>query len=567
MKFVPLSKVNEWQFSKLDGLGGRGYQLKTACVNFVELMVAREAVEQLKGVPVTIIDLDGPLFNIGSGMVEEGSGLYKMIKLRIENACVALKRQIIADLEENKLVMMTDWPEMDMVLRSTDRNDVKLASAIQTFRIAGSNVGINVTKEMKAIINNLATKIKDEQQLVGTSGLYANTWFSKWLGDKVRTERNNLNDSIKVLANKVKEVCDAYERNGVTNVEDVKSILGGAVKRVYCIDYIGRKRVATKSEIERLPGNMYVEYANIIDIPKYYSLLCTALLMTGENGVGVKIVAVDKTNEDDGSIKGLLVSMKKDEPIGNIILNNTTILCKNMDNFLVDADITLTKVKGAVRELEYPDKPLDNMVLASEVTLPEMIERIIKEKDNMGVNNSRGKGRGGYTAKKGSIALNIAIGCKKKEDYMLSLKQMHIVKREYEMLRQMDESGITVTTEECLSVANELMNNYRSICNEVIVSIAESTIKKGICTYKQLEVLKKRLNEIKGYERMKAQSGALNAADLVRGVGFGSAADTQSGENTGDTAAGSIPAPAPVFGVPADNGDFDIDAFAKELFG
>ena len=134
MKFVPLSKVNEWQFSELDKLAGRGYQLKASCVNIIELMVAREAAEQLKGVPLTIIDLDGPLFNIGSGLVAEDTGLYKMIKLRIENACVALKRQLIADLEERQTVMMTEWPEMDMVLRLADRNDVKLASAIQAHR-------------------------------------------------------------------------------------------------------------------------------------------------------------------------------------------------------------------------------------------------------------------------------------------------------------------------------------------------------------------------------------------------------------------------------------------------
>lgn len=557
LKFIPISELNSWKFKELNSLGGYGIKLICACNDYIEESVNRDASEQLKGVRVTIKDLDSMQFDIGSGLVSIDSALGNMIKVRIENRVVEVKRQILGCLRQNGIFEDVNISDVDTILKDGTHSDKMLANSIKSFVLVGSKIGITPTREMLTTLKIEAQRVRERMLTKCESELFNASWFNGYITKRISVERNGIDASLKRLNEAMMEFCITLhnDRLGIDSVAEYEKVMQGAVKRVCCVDHIGRRRVATKSEIECLVGNLYFEYANIVSPEDNWCLTVMLLALSGDKAVLNKIFGLMCNSDRFKVVKdaGLAIAFRKGETVESVVSNNVDAIINCYEYIKERVAVLIVKLRNGLKELEYPDSPLDKTIKAMEITIPEMVTRILKERGRVNKSN---------------VAFAISDECYKKDNYLLSEKQAALVRAEYARLKQLDESGLSVDAEKCVEVATELLEKYKDKCDNVVVSIAESTLKKGSCSIKQFDVINKRLRDIKMQEKFKDDTSKMSAVALAgEALNISTAKPSMSmpSKSVTETYSGRGNVPVPVFGV--QTGGSDIDALGAALFG
>lgn len=559
MAYISLDAIRKFKFKEYANKGEAENNLVIATTKYIEKVVEVEGYQQLVGLKIQITDLDEPMFAIGCGAIDEDSSLWRITKSRIVAKTSDIVRAILTGndtpyLEENDKRIQ----KIENLGVFHSYTDADVCESILQFYKAAKALDISLSNDMKNFVTKVLEKESRTQVENDSCDLYKKSWFGKHIAEKLAVGEY-LTLSEHEISDKLKEVCAELEKKGVKQLEDITIALEGGIRKVYCIDSLGIKRVATKSEIERMVGNCYVEYANTIDLNKYYSYIVMCMLLTGEKSMIYKLENVSNMDADDtagiksgahtGEInsianKGLKLQTKNISDVLKVLDTASSVVGKNLDNYLSNYEEITEGLKKGMAELQYPDEPLNIMARAAEYTVKDMVDRVLKEK----------------APKKYELtAVRIAMNCREKKDYTLTEKQLRTIAGFYTRLKTQDEQGVTVDNDEAVRIATLLVNNYADKCNATVASIASKTIEHGGCSVKQFEVIKTRLGEIEREAKAKEVFGQVEASRVLPGLLNSEETKIEHTENN---------VPIPVFGVGSGVVNTnDINDLADELFG
>lgn len=88
------------------------------------------------------------------------------------------------------------------------------------------------------------------------------------------------------------------------------------------------------------------------------------------------------------------------------------------------------------------------------------------------------------------LPYDIATQMLKRKQTSLSDKQFAIIERRYNSIMKTLEMSKTIDANECLRLANELNSRFKDSMNNTVENIVNSTLRYGICSEKQLDVLR-----------------------------------------------------------------------------
>lgn len=88
------------------------------------------------------------------------------------------------------------------------------------------------------------------------------------------------------------------------------------------------------------------------------------------------------------------------------------------------------------------------------------------------------------------LPYDIAVQALKRKQITLSDKQYAIIEKRYNSIMKTTEMSKTIDAAECMKVAQELERRFKGQLNKTVENIVNSTLRYGICTERQLEVMR-----------------------------------------------------------------------------
>ena len=493
MRFVSVADTKEYKLES-------NKELAQAVREYVTVSVEDLEKEQLQGVAVTILNLDKPEILIGSGIVREGDALHKIVSARVEMMVTDLKKQLLIGERYPEDYKEEDMTEIDSVINLGDYSAKKTATAIKQFALAAAKVSANMTIGMRSKIEKMYSKIADR---AGNNGcaLYEETWIKRFIDQKLNNS-SDITDSEKALMKSIIGLTKMLMDAGVNTMADLNTLNGGLYVKAYGIKYLGGRRAATVSEIEKHVGNLFMGTANMLDDLDTYRWLCFMTVATGNWNIRYSIDRLENSELIKKQGNKWFSKFYKNENIEGMVTRNIGIIISRVEELKGKLSFVLGQLKTGLKQINYPTevKPTERYVVAVAYTLEDMFNRILADKKPNKYNETAHK---------------IAAQCVKEGKFELSEKQLDVVMRAYTSYISEDSSMDRTTDEDRISTAKKLLSEYGDKLNKTVKAIAATVVEKGCCTAKQFSVIKEVYDRLKSDNNSIMLDGGADASDII----------------------------------------------------
>lgn len=296
----------------------------------------------------------------------------------------------------------------------------------------------------------------------------------------------------------------------IKSIEELKLLTNTVYKRMFFVGTADCYRIAIQPEIQNI-NNLRNVLSRRIDIYKsqtdrYLTLMCGILF--GRNLSNVKTI-YELLNDANCNIDYDLrfSDMKTLSEIADPRLSQSLVESKLSQYVVTNRNIVaniLTAIGLAAKRL-YPLWKMS----CEEVTYPEDFDELQVYYEGQGLDidtlstlmsidaeegNTKAMlqaiKKAGVKHPNDQLAYNIATSALKRKQITLSEKQYAVIEKRYNSLMRTAEMSKTIDAAECLRLANELNDKFSGQLNDTVKNIIESTLRYGICTERQLEVLR-----------------------------------------------------------------------------
>lgn len=552
MRFVSIADTSKYLLS---GVPARR-DIAEAIKNYISIIVAKEEIMHLKGLGVTIQNLDVPEIMIGGGIVGKEEAPYKIARARVEMMVTDIKKQLIIGERYPEDYKPEDVTDIDRIIKYGDSWEVSAAAAIKKFVNVAAKRNVNIPYSMRDRVNKMALRIESATLNISTCALYNSSWFKGFVDRRVASSNDGLKDNEKALVKAVIPVCEKFEALGYKNVSNLIELNNGLCVKAYGIKYMSGTRAATKSEIAKHVGNLFVGSANMLEDPDMFRWELFMLLMTGSSNIKYTLEKLKDSEKIKAFGDKWFCCFNKSESNESMITRCATTITDRISEIEALAENYSSLLKVGLSSLVYPDEPdiRGVYIIAASYTLEEMFTAIAENKPDDKYND---------------LAYKIATECLKNKKFDISEKQLDVLTRAYNKIKSGEALGLRVDTAEAVRIANTLISKYGDKLNKTVRSIAKDTSAKGTCSVKQFDVIKRALEayESSGASITGGEMSVENVASRMFDSSKVQATDVEGSENK--TAEGAMPSPMipkPVIGVGDTTEDGSVDDLFKQMF-
>lgn len=322
---------------------------------------------------------------------------------------------------------------------------------------------------------------------------------------------------------------------GIKGIEELTLLTTHLTKRMLFVGTTSCCRLAIKSEAENV-NNIRNIMSKQIEIyktqtDKYLTAACSALFTRNVNNVKTMYEILKDVNcKLDYELRfSDLTQLSKitdyrtsaglaEEQWIKFILANKDIIANILTAIGLHAKQLLPLWRVSMEEIEYPES-FDELQVYYESqgldidTLSELMSIDAEEGNTKQMLQTIKKY--GVRHQSDQLPYDIALQALKKKQITLSEKQYAIIEKRYKSIMKTQEMSKTIDASECLKLANELDRRFKGQLNKTTESIVNSTLRYGICSERQLEVM--RLS----YVALTTAAEKTNTAEKTDGIKIG----------------------------------------------
>ena len=402
--------------------------------------------------------------------------------------------------------------KLHILLKSTKREVKDFYAALKNLMKLGVYPPYSMQDDLMTQASTFKLENEQEEQelnsLIAENIKGSDLQTASWAWKNITESRNDkpLRKSLTILAVALKE-------KGIENEEEMIVNTKTFSRKVYSIGTKELKRIALQSEVDNAANitNMIVDYVPIYTPVEAY---LTAVLhsLYAPSSFYLEHIYYNCTSTDSsvpyalrfGNVAALYQLTHNNisnavlaEKYKAFVLNNIPTFEKLITELLPllptlvkkwkNSNITITypeDYNGLQAYYEYQNVDMDTLdsLLAIDSVQDNVVEQLKRVKE-AGV-------RGDYDKVPYDIACKGLNNIKRKGAHGLSAKQLAVITKKIQSLDKTAAMSKEINAEECIEVANAIKNNHKARMNNVVSNIVESTLRYGICSQKQLDVMK-----------------------------------------------------------------------------
>ncbi len=538
-------------------------KIATAIKEYLNLAITHDEASMLRGLSVNIINLDTAEIEIGDGMIDKNTRTYSIISSKVAMQVIDIKKQLVIGERYPEDYKPDDTSDLQNVLENGSPAEVALAAALMRLIMVAGEMKANLPYSIRSKVNETAKKIETSKLNEPDCSLYNNSWFKGFVARTLLKENADLKGYEKQLVEAVIAVCRKFDELGYKSVDGLLELFKGRCVKAYGIKSMGSTRAATKSEIERNVGNLFVGTANMLEDPDMYRMMLFVSIVTGSNNYKFEL---EKLSASD-AIKKLgadwAACFSKSEGIESFIRRRCSTIVNRLNEIIDKAETYVQQLRIGTTQILYPDtvEPRFAYIQPAVYTLDEAIRAVATSKTN----------------KVGDLAVKIAKECLSKNDMSLSEKQLDVITRAYYNIT-CGNIPAGVDMQEAARIAKELLKKYSDKLTSVVNSIARGVLDKGICSEKQLDVIRRALDSL-NIESTKSEPVRQVSVDALADKIFSMNSNAKdpgtekskeelakSGEAQKKESKTGMPIPKPVFSTSVGAGDGSADDMIANWF-
>ena len=297
---------------------------------------------------------------------------------------------------------------------------------------------------------------------------------------------------------------------GIKGIEELNLLTTNIYKRMFFIGTSECYRIAIQPEIQNM-NNIRNVLARRIDIyktqtDKYLTIACGVLFTRNLQNIKLLYEILNDTNCNiDYDLR--FSDLKTLSEIADSRISNSLAETKWAQYVVANKNIVaniLTAIGLATKRL-YPLWKMSR----EEVTYPESFDELQIYYEGQGLDIDTLSALMSIDAEEGNtkamlqaikkagvrhpsdqLPYDIATQALKRKQISLSEKQYAVIEKRYNSLMRTAEMAKTIDADECLKLANELNKRFAGQINDTVKNIVNSTLRYGICTERQLEVMR-----------------------------------------------------------------------------
>ena len=479
MRYISLDDATQYRFN--DTPAKR--KIADAVKNYVAAAVSKDEVQTLNGLSLVVKNLDDVDIVIGGGIVGSADSLYKIVWAKVQMCILDVKQQLVAGEKFPGDYVPEDVTGLRKIMENGTPADTAVAAAMIKYVNVAADLHAGLSPKMRSRIKSMleteeASKVNDTDSM-----LYNETWFKKHIDDIIAVNAKGVTDTEKKLINCTVAVCKKFEELGINSAKELVELSKGKCVRAYGIKYMGSKRAATRSEIERHVGNLFMGSANMLEDPDLYRLALLLMLATGAYNYKYELEKLCDSENIKKMGEGWAVCLNRSEDVVSFVRRCGNTIAARVKEIEGVADYYVKQLNMGHSEIVYPETVATSgvYITAAGYTLEEMFTAI-KNKGN---------------SKNNALAYKISKECLDNGKTDVSEKQLDVLTRAYVGIIYGDATEKpSADVAQALEIAKKLVDNYSIKLSKIESSIANGVISKGKCSPKQFDVLKRTLDKV-----------------------------------------------------------------------
>lgn len=431
-------------------------------------------------------------------------------EIRVEQIVNTIIRQInLFDIENGNFEEYTDVEKKKLNRLLTDRNpDTKKHIYYKAIKELIKQKIYPPYSMQRALIQEAEEFVRADitEEDFNTTGIkLSDMQLNSWLWTRVVKifPNNPLRKEATYLATELSTL-------GINSIEELQLLTTNTFKRMYFVGTADCHRIAIKPEIANM-NNLRNVLVRRIDVyksqtDKFLTAACNCLFARNIKAVNTLYEILNDVNctvdyelrfadlKQLSEIADYRISQSlAEEKWAKYIVANRDIVANILTRIGLNAKRLLPLWKVSMEEIVYPED-FDELQVYYEGqgldidTLSTLMSIDAEEGNTKAMLQAIKKAGVRHPSEK--LAYDIATQSLKKKQITLSDKQYAIIEKRYNSLMKTLEMSKTIDAEECIKIATELDTKFNSQLNDVVKGIIASTLRYGICSERQLEVMR-----------------------------------------------------------------------------